>query len=439
MSPRLIKGAEWCALVPEAHVQPSEETKTQKPSILISHPTGNQNVRNAVQSLAERDMLAEFWTTLAWHPGSRLSKLLPQYLKARLARRAYQEAPRDRVRSVLSREIVRLAAGNSPIKRVLSSAERPFSVIGMYRHFDGKVASRVRHVDIDAVYAYEGGALQTFREAKRRQMSTIYDLPSGHWHSERVLMEEEAIRSPEFRSIIPKLSDSDRHLREKDEEIRLADMIIVASQHVRRTLVGFVPDERIRVVPYGAPPVRYRADREASKDRPLRVLFAGSLHQRKGIGYLLKAINMLESMVALTLVGKRFAENAIVDDACQRWNWHETLPHNDMLEIMLGSDVLVLPSISEGFGLVVTEALSCGLPVIITPNVGASDLVRDGSDGFVVPVGSAEAIADRLHKLYCDRNLLAQMSMNAQTTAAKNSWELYRESLANYLKAKLCS
>jgi glycosyltransferase involved in cell wall biosynthesis len=164
-------------------------------------------------------------------------------------------------------------------------------------------------------------------------------------------------------------------------------------------------------------------------------LFAGSLNQRKGIGYLLNAVEMLGSDVELTLVGQRFAPNEFVDVACKRWRWFQTVPHVRVMEIMVESDVLVLPSLSEGFGLVVTEALSCGLPVIVTPNVGASDLVGDGREGFVVPVCSAEAIADRLNALNRDRELLTHMSHNAQLTAERQSWEVYRETWAKTVKA----
>jgi glycosyltransferase involved in cell wall biosynthesis len=97
--------------------------------------------------------------------------------------------------------------------------------------------------------------------------------------------------------------------------------------------------------------------------------------------------------------------------------------------------VLVLPSLSEGFGLVVTEALACGLPVIATSNVGASDLVCDGREGFVIPVCSAEAIADRLNALYRDRELLTHMSHNSQLTAERQSWKVYRETWARTVKA----
>jgi starch synthase len=146
---------------------------------------------------------------------------------------------------------------------------------------------------------------------------------------------------------------------------------------------------------------------------------------------------MMGSDVQLTIIGERFAANQLIDDACGRWRWFKSIPHDQVLKIMMESDVLVLPSLSEGFGLVVTEALACGLPVIVTPNVGANDLVCDGREGFVVPICSAEAIADRLHALDKDRDLLAQMSREAQKTATEQSWEKYRRSLAEELKAAL--
>ncbi len=309
-------------------------------------------------------------------------------------------------------------AAERPLNSFLTSGERPFSIIGVYRHFDSKVARRLSSLRPDVVYAYEGGALKTFREAKRLGIRTIYEQASSYWYWVRQLLAQEAERSPTFAGLLPNLADSAAHLEWKDEELSLAETVFVASEHVRRTLAGAVSQEKIRVVHYGAPAVRQREQVVTDPARPLRVLFVGVLVQHKGIGYLLDAIDGLGSQVELTLVGRRFHANARVDEACRRWRWFETLSNDQVLDVMMESDVLVLPSLGEGFGLVVTEALACGLPVIVTPNVGASDLVRDGREGFVVPVCSADAIAERLQTLSRDRELLAAMSRRAQATAA---------------------
>lgn len=415
----------------------SRRDASDQPAVLLSHPTGNQNLRNALESLNEHGMLREFWTTVAWDPKSPWNRVLPAGLRAQMARRAYDGVPKDKVRCAPSREMVRLGAKHLGLENLLCSGERPFSVIGMYRNFDSRVAKRLPEISVDAVYAYEGGALKTFHEAKQLGIASIYELPSGYWYWERDLQSAEAERNPEFAGLHPKLADSAGHMQWKDEELRLADKVFVASQHVRRTLAGVVADEKIRVVNYGAPPVRPVKDIPRETDAPLKVVFVGALIQRKGIGYLLDAIEKLGRQVELTLIGTRFAPNARVDAACQRWRWFETIPYEQVLEVMTRSDVLALPSLSEAFGLVVTEALSCGLPVIITPNVGAGDLISDGREGFVVPICSSEAIAERLNQMNVDRDLLQSMSRNARETAAEKSWAVYRENWAANLKGAL--
>jgi glycosyltransferase involved in cell wall biosynthesis len=415
-------------------VHRSEDRKQFSPKLLLSHPTGNQNVRNALRSLAENEMLAEFWTAIAWSPQSPWNGFLPSSLKAKLARRAFEEAPRDLVKCVPWREIVRLGATATPFAARLLEGEGPFSVIGMYRHFDHRVARRVREMNIDGVYAYEGGALETFRQAKQRGVKALYELPSSHWYWEHKLLSEEAERNPGFAGLLPKLRDSTAHMESKDEELVLADMVFVPSNHVRQTLAGVVGEDRIRVISYGAPPVRPQKQVSRDASRPLQVLFAGSLTQRKGIGYLLDAIDALGSQVELTIVGKRFSANPRVDEACNRWRWFEALPHSGVMDQMQRADVLVLPSLAEGCALVVLEALACGLPVIVTPNTGSLEFVRDGFEGFVVPICNADAIADRLSILYRDRERLAEMSQWAHTTAALKSWGQYRDMWAEAVR-----
>src|SRR5580704_5013150 len=156
MNRRMNRGMGWKRR-PRARAE-----KMRKPRVLISHPTGNQNVRNALASLAKREMLAEFWTTIAWDPLSRWNLLLPAGTRMLLERRAYAEVPRELIKCVPWREMVRLGAKPRFLNHLLTSGERPFSIIGVYRHFDDNVAERVKSLHPDAVYAYEGGALKTF-------------------------------------------------------------------------------------------------------------------------------------------------------------------------------------------------------------------------------------------------------------------------------------
>jgi glycosyltransferase involved in cell wall biosynthesis len=380
-------------------------------------------------------MLEEFWTTLAWNPKSAWNKVLPRNLQVQLARRSISEAPAAQVRSVPWREVVRLGARGTPVAQLLCTGERPFSTQGMSRNFDSHVARRLRQRRPDIVYAYEGSALQTFREAKRQGITTVDEQSSSYTGFTCKLFAVEAERNPQFANLLPPLEDSMLYLERQEQELQLADYVFVPSSFVLRTLEGLVANDKVRVISYGAPPVSPRTRWNLQRSAPLRVLFVGNLGQHKGIGYLLEALDLLGDTAELTLVGRRLRANAIVDQACSRWRWHESLPHSRVLEVMQQSDVLVLPSLSDSFGLVVAEALACGLPVIVTPNTGASEIVRDGREGFVVPICSADAIAERLEMLCRDREMLAELSRRAQVTAAENSWETYRASWARTIRS----
>ena len=172
---------------------------------------------------------------------------------------------------------------------------------------------------------------------------------------------------------------------------------------------------------------------------PLRVLFVGSLGQRKGLSYLLEAVRRLgPAHVELTLLGhKTVAGCAPLDDATCTHRWIPTLPHAEVLAEMARQDVLVFPSLFEGFGLVILEAMSRGLPVITTAHTAGPDVIEDGADGFLVPIRSADAIAERLEILLTRSALLTDLRQAARRKAAALGWELHRHRLADALLQEL--
>jgi glycosyltransferase involved in cell wall biosynthesis len=161
----------------------------------------------------------------------------------------------------------------------------------------------------------------------------------------------------------------------------------------------------------------------------LRVLYVGSVGQRKGISYLLRAMELLGSQAELSLVGRCAHPSDELVAQLNRHRWTHSLPHEKVLETMRNQDVLVLPTLFEGRALVVLEALSQGLPVISTLNSGTEDVVLDGVSGFIVPIRSAESIAAALTRLAENPELLAEMSAAAQRIASEWGWEDYRERL----------
>jgi glycosyltransferase involved in cell wall biosynthesis len=297
----------------------------------------------------------------------------------------------------------------------------------VYQAFDRQVAKQLAGArNVVAVYAYDGGALETFRAARRRGIKCVYEHPIAYWRTVRQLHREEAELHPEWAATLLALRDSEEKLEQKDEELRLADVVIVPSTFSRQSL-AHAPDLRasVHVIGYGAPPAKKRT---AEVHRgALRVLFVGALSQAKGLGYLFEAVDKLGAQIQLTVIGQRVSATIPTQATLDRHRWIASLSHHEILGEMSRHDVLVFPSLHEGFGLVALEAMAQGAVVIATPNSAAPDLIEDGRDGFIVPIRSSEAIADKLNLLADDCDRLAGMKEAAQRKAELHRWELYRE------------
>ena len=414
--------------------------------ILFSHPLSTPFTREAALALADAGLLAELRTCLHWTPGSRAERSLPAGLARELARRSYPPGVRPFVRTAPWREAGRLLARQVPALGWLARHETgPCSMDAVFHALDRVAARRVRtlssnlNAGLRGVYAYEDGAAATFREAGRRGIRRFYDLPIGYWRAGQRIFAEEAERVPAWAATMTGRGDSPAKLARKDEELAGADAIIVASSFTRQTLAE-APTLRapVHVVPYGAPMVPTRPSPASARGegKPLRALFVGILSQRKGLSYLLEAAASLRPHVELTLLGTRPTNDCpALDAAVRAHRWIPSAPHAGVLAEMERQDVLVFPSLFEGFGLVILEAMSRGLPVVTTAHTAGPDLIDDGHDGFLVPIRSAAAIAQTLETLHRDRARLAAMREAARARAAACTWTHYRHRLLLALTA----
>ena len=401
--------------------------------LILSHPIGNANVRQAVRALNDIGLLSEFWTSLSWRSEHPLARILPRSVSRQLSRRTFTHVHQDQVHCYPWLEAGRLLASRFRLASLTRHEVGWFSVDAVYRGLDATVASRLQRAkNITAIYAYEDGALASFRVARKLGLRTIYELPIGYWRSYQELMEEEAELQPEWAVTLPGIRDSVDKRERKDEELALSSHIVVASEFVRHTLLKAGPlNARVSVAPYGAPATCAAKIWPSTSDDTLRVIFVGMLSQRKGMSYLLKAADLLGSKIKLTLVGKRVGECRALDAALRTHRWIPSLNHSDLLQEIGRHDVMVFPSLFEGLGLVLLEALSQGVPVITTAHSGASDFLSNGEDGFLVPIRDAGAIAEKLELLASDRDRLEAMSDAAIRKAAQRSWKQYRGRFAS--------
>jgi len=399
--------------------------------LLIAHPSGNSFFRAAARAFHSAGWLQELDSCICWDPDSVLANLLPDASTVQLGRRAFTDVPFALQHSYPWRELGRLLSSGLPFPWLCRHEKGPFSIDSVYRSFDSHVARRLPgFVGLQAVYAYEDGALSTFEAASSLGLRRIYDLPIGYWRAAQQIFQEERELKPEWASTLTGLNDSTSKLARKDQELQLADLVVVPSEFVRATILDHTEvTASIAVVPFGSPPP-LATPPPTPTSGPLRVLYVGSLGQRKGLSYVLDAVMALGAQVNLTLIGRVSSpECRPLLAALERHRWIETLPHHQILEQMSQHDLLVLPSLFEGYALVISEALSQGLPVLTTPNSGAMNTIRNGVEGYIVPIRNTEAIVERLQQLVRNRDQLIVMREACLRRAAELSWAGYEDRL----------
>ena len=410
--------------------------------ILLSHPTLNANAKAVIRGLIKQKMLSKLYTAVAVYPGQFLFVLAKINIFKDFRRRQLEFSWQPFTKTFGFYELGRLLTSKLKFERLLGHETGIFCIDRVYNHHDIWVAKSLKKTkknDLQAVYAYEDGALYTFSAAKELGIACIYDLPIGYWKSARQLLKEEFEANPDWSSTLTGFSDSSEKLARKDRELALADTIFVASSFTKKTLEAYKGKlAAIQVIPYGFPEVTNSKKYPPLADRKLKVLFVGSLSQRKGLSYLFEAIKGLETQVSLTVVGRKVVNNCVaLNEALEFCTWIPSLAHDEILECMRNHDVFVFPSLFEGFGLVITEAMSQGTPVITTDRTAGPDLITHDTDGWIVKAGSSEAIKIVLKNILKKPELLKQLGEAAQNKARIRPWPVYADELAKAVQIEI--
>jgi glycosyltransferase involved in cell wall biosynthesis len=281
----------------------------------------------------------------------------------------------------------------------------------------------------DTVYAFNGAALELFESAKRRGMRTILEQTAAPWAYDEKLLAEERKLWPGWESGGVELEDwrpmSDREIAEWSS----SDLILCGSQYVvdaMREQSG--PVHRCAVVPYGIDSSKIRSSPRERRAGPLRVLCVGTVQLRKGVQYLMQAARSLKGLgVEFHVVGPIGLSQSAISELRQWLTLVGSVPRSEMLRHYEAADLFVLPTLSEGSANVCYEALAAGLPVITTANAGS--VVRDGHEGYLIPIRNPDAIAERIIQLRNDPDRRASMSVSAMGRARDYTWERYAERL----------
>jgi len=409
--------------------------------LILSHPTANNFARALAYKFVEENVLYEFHTSIASFPGSILDNLQKIPSLAEIQRRSFNAELKPYTKTYPWREFGRMLSTKAGFKKLTRHEYGIFSVDNVYRNIDKHVAASLKEAfkhGVTGVYAYEDGALETFIEAKKLGIKCIYDLPIAYWETGKKLISEEARRLPAWAGTLGGgiLNSADK-LDRKKRELELADLVVVPSKFVMDSLPDWAKNKKVVIVPFGTPA---NSGPDVENDRyktskPLRVLFAGSMSQRKGLGDLFAAIKQLNNPdIELVVMGEPQVSMSFYRDEFKDFKYEHGRPNHEVLKLMRSCDVFCLPSIVEGRALVMQEAMSQGLPIIITPNTGGEDLIIEGETGFLVSIRSPEAIAKKINWFLENRHLIPEMGKKAILHAQKYTWDDYGERIVEAIK-----
>jgi len=408
--------------------------------ISLIHPTSNPNNRQVALTLFEAGFLDEIITTFAYNPDSSVAKLLgkipylyPYIIKQELERRMWSVPRGAKLKLHPFREILRVFLVKSNLSHYLGFGSRG-PINWVYKSLDEHVSKY--HLDkISAVYAYEDCAATTFAEARERGIVCLYDLPILFYRTAQQIQREEAEFFPELGSSLFAINEPEWKLERKDQEINLADHIFVASNVTSHSVLkeGISP-LKISVIEYGAPTNLFNPGKKS--DDIFRVLFVGRVGPRKGIHYLINAwISLKLPNAELLLVGI----NEFPRDWLERYRgsvrYISSVPYQQLNKYYNDANVFVLPSLVDGFGLVLLEAMSCGIPVITTTNTAGPDIITDGVEGFIVSIRDVEALKEKIEWSYDNPSKLNSMGKAARRKAQELTWNQYRIKLARKIES----
>lgn len=303
--------------------------------------------------------------------------------------------------------------------------------------FDQLVASEIAKAKNPpkVFIGWSGMSLNSIRAAKKRGIITILERGSCHISQQYEILNEEYKRFG--KTFNRNVNIHDKELKEYEE----ADYISVASSFVKNSFIEYGIDcNKIFVNAYGAGSFFKKDNSEPKPEGKFIVLYLGGLMIRKGLIYLfdaLKDFNQGKDNVEFWFMGgiRDEVKDLIAKYRQDNWKFWGHVNHYELPKHISKADVSVVPSLEDGFGMVVPQMLSCGVPVITTVNTGSSDLIEEDVNGYVVPIRDAQAILDKLNHLYNNPDKLSSMKENAVLDTYEMSWDAYGDRYAQFLRS----
>lgn len=396
----------------------------RKPKVAVFHP-GTQHSYHTAGVLQDAGMLAWYATEIFTDPARWPYRMLCG-LPGRVGQRFAREFSR-RYDPHLDPALVRARGSweyleSAAIRLHLMGLARWFNVRGN-RSFGRMVGKMVRREPPDLLWGFVTSSRQAFAMAREAGVGCILDYTRTSARFQAELIAQEARLSPPEWPL-PALRNAEDIEREA-AELELSDLVLAGSDFVRSTIAPEHQHKTI-VCPYGVDVSRFSPVEREAPEVPT-VLYVGAISARKGSWYLLEACRQVHrhTPLRLVLVGALEAKPEALAPYADFVTHVPHVPYAEIHRQYQQADIFIQPSLYEGLSRVMLEAAATQLPLIVTPNTGATTVFDEGSECKVVPIRDAAALAAALAELLADSALRRGMGERARQKALQYTWERY--------------
>ncbi|MCD7784456.1 MAG: glycosyltransferase family 4 protein [Oscillospiraceae bacterium] len=401
--------------------------------IIVAHPSKQHSLHSAY-SIKKSGNLLKYITTVYDRKGS-LTSFIKHFSGARLRKKieTHKTDLLDDDEIIQFYEfdyIISLFLNRFPRFKVLREKHRQY----VANKFGRKVASYAIKNDADAVIMYDSTAKSCFDILKKKKPSIrrILDVSIASRPYMKFNFEEDIKRTNNnsLKEEFPLLWN-DSYMRDCTDEFELASDFIVPSNVVKDSLMFCNVDKNnIKVVPYGVDIDKFAYIESHDATLPLKLIYVGQISYRKGIHHLLNVASKMNDCIAVDLVGDYSKSNPLYIEGktIPNVSFSGFVTRDKLAKKYQEADAFIFPTLGEGYGLVVLEAMACGLPILCSDLAGGNDAVIDGYNGYVFSGGNEAEMEECIMKLVSDKASIVTMGSNARKTAEGLTWDTYYDS-----------
>lgn len=315
----------------------------------------------------------------------------------------------------------------NPLLRKLSNPVLKENSIEFAYHISDKcfsiLASNNLPLNSDIYHGWMNYSLNSFKKISKKNPKGIKVLELYTIHPDSI----RKIHKKYFGENKFAISPSQKRDRIIDKEIEICDNIIAPSEFVKKSL-NSLNDSKVHIIPFGTDCLKFFPKDKGNDfyfQEELIVLFVGNITYSKGFDLLYSAIDLLRNKkrkIKFKVVGS-VAEvySSRFKTITKNIEYLGRIPHDKLNDVYNSAHLLALPSYLEGSPLVTYEALAAGLPVIISESM--QPLVENGKNGYFTKINDVYDVADKINRVYENRDWLVKASHYARETALKNTWE----------------